>query len=344
MSDEDKQLDQEWLDAISEEYEDVELGPDEEKDEESETDETSSEDDGSHEDKEEEDGAEELDEDNGAEDSDNGNDSEDESDQVSSEDAESSEQKTAEEAEQPPKPLTAEEIKAALLEIEQEKAFKTESLNTLKDEVLESLYPEGIDRQLRDADGDPINGIQDLTGVDPMTGKVVGEGLINPVTGEVFTEEEAGRFILRGQQRLNEQIELMENQAYSIAEAQLSLKESSERVEQEYGEILNSLPEAVNKQIADAYIKTLRRDPKSGIVIAAPLDAYEFYSIALAGVKTMQSPQPAQPQPKPQPKVETPKPKPSGEDRADLSRRGEPTSLKGEEAEWAEAFKEVLGK
>lgn len=209
----------------------------------------------------------------------------------------------------------------------------------MKDEVLSTLYPEGIDRQLRDADGDPIKGIEDLTGVDPQTGQQVGAGLINPVTGEVFTEDEAGRYILRGQQRLNEQVQLMEDQAFRIAETHLSLKESSERVEQEFGHIIDKLPKEVSEQIANAYIRTLHRDKKSGLVVGVPLDAYEFYSIALAGVKPLATPPQAPAAATPPP---APKPRSDKGDRADLSARGTPINMSKEEREWEDAFNEIL--
>lgn len=280
---------------------------------------------------------------------------EEESTEEPEEPEESEEPEEAEEPEAPEEPLkkeptdeevetpsTREEIKAALMELEKERATRDSGLNAMQEEVLNTLYPEGVDRQLRDADGDPIKGIEDLTGVDPQTGASVGNGLINPNTGDVFTEEEAARYILRGQQRLNEQVQLMEDQAYKIAETQLSLKESSDRVEAEFGDVLNSLPPETVKQITDAYIRTLRRDPNTGMVVDVPLDAYEFYSIALAGAKPLAAAPPTAPTPPAPAPAEAPAAPRDKSDRADLGQRGTPDKLSKEDAEWEQAFDEIL--
>lgn len=332
------QLDDEWNDALDEEYGDDQDAPEElegEDEEAPEGEEAPEAPDASEDNSDEPEDGEDDDDESGDEPDD---DSDDDTDDADGDDDDDEATPPAPSDEPEEKPATREEIKAALRELQSEQTGRTSGLNAMQQEVLETLYPEGVDRQLRDADGDPIKGIEDLTGVDPQTGQQVGAGLINPVSGEVFTEDEAGRYILRGQQKLNEQVQLMEDQAYGIAEAQLSLKESSERVEAEFGHILDSMPAEMNKQLADAYIQTLHRDPQSGMVVKAPLDAYEFYSIALAGAKTL-----AQAQPAAAPAAKTPPAKRTNKgDRADLSQRGTPKQISQDEKEWEEAFKEAL--
>lgn len=321
-------LDDEWKEAMNEEYGDD--GAVEEEVEDA--------DDGG--DTPEADEADKGDEESGDTPAADDTDTEDKPDGEEGESEESSEAEALEPAaeEAPEKRDTRDEIKAALREVELEKKGRESGLDTLKDEVLEGLYPEGIDRTLRDADGDPINGLQDLTGFDPQTGKQVGSGLVNPLTGEVFTEDEAGRYIMRGQQQLNEQVQKMEDQAYQMAEVQLNLKESSDRVEKEFGPILDKLPAEMTKRIADAYIATLRKDHKSGLVMEAPLDAYEFYQIALGPMRDLATAPPA-PAPKP-----APKPAPADkDDRADLGRRGTPEKQTTDDKEWNDAFDEILG-
>lgn len=163
-----------------------------------------------------------------------------------------------------------EAMKEALRELGREEQDRVTSQKAIKKEVLDTLYPEGLDRSLRDSDGDPITGIDDLT------------KLINPKTNELFTEEEAGAWLLASQKELNTTIEQIEQYVEGVAEAHLTLKESAEYVEHKWGDVIKAFPEEA-KKVFEAYGRTLVKDKKTGIVIKAPVDMADFYDISLAG-------------------------------------------------------------
>jgi hypothetical protein len=165
-----------------------------------------------------------------------------------------------------------ETIKDALRELESEKVQTSADAERMKKSVLDAFYPEGIDRQLRDSDGDPITGIEDMT------------KLINPKTNDYFTEDEAGAWLLASQQKLNKDIEQLEEYAAGIVETNMTLKEGADRVQEIYGDLLAKLPEVAD-QVLEAYQKTLVKDPNTGIVIKAPVDVVGFYDVALGGYK-----------------------------------------------------------
>ena len=227
------------------------------------------------------------------------------------------------------KPATREEIKAALRELDQEKQTASDTRSQLKNEVLETLYPEGIDRQLRDADGDPITGIEDLT------------KLINPKTNDYFTDEEAAQWLLGAQQKLNQDIEQMENYAYEVADTNLTLKEGTDYIQEKMGDVLAAFPEVAD-QLLEAYTATLVKDPKTGVIIKAPVDVVKFYSVAL---KPYQAQLTAQAEAEAAKKAAEKKAaeeaaKAGQAEREDLSPRGESKPPLGEESQgWADAYK-----
>lgn len=228
------------------------------------------------------------------------------------------------------KPNTRDEIKEAMRELEAEKASHSTQRETLKKEVLDSLYPEGINRQLLDSDGDPITGIDDLT------------KLINPKTDDYFTEEEAGAWLLSAQQQLNKDIEQLENYADEVAETHLTLREAAAYIEESYGDLLKSMPEVADKVYA-AYEKTLVKDPNSGIVIKAPVDATEFYDLALQGYKQVADQMTVQKQAEEAAKAKAAEEaaKAAQADRGDLKPAGKSKLPKGED-EWGDAYEEYF--
>jgi hypothetical protein len=220
---------------------------------------------------------------------------------------------------------TKDAIKEALQEIETDKASRASQIDALKKEVTETLYPEGIERQLRDSDGDPITGIDDLT------------KLVNPKTGELFTDEEAGAWLLSAQQKLNKDIEIVENFIERVAEVNASITENAKRVSAKYGDIL-AADDALRERLVKAYDKTLVKDPQTGVTISAPVDVVEFFDIALeARVAQQAADQQASAA---KAKADAEKAAKAGQaDRGDLKPSGKSDNLDPETKEWAEAIK-----
>lgn len=216
-------------------------------------------------------------------------------------------------------------IKEALKELELESRRDNEVKSQLKDAVLERLYPEGIDRQLRDSDGDPIRGIDDLMQLE------------NPKTGGLFTEDEAGQWLLSAQQKLNTEVEKMESYAERVVEVDANLRDGANRVEQVYGEILTKHPEVADR-IQEQYSKTMVRDPNSGLIIDMPVDIVEFYATALSGYSEAE--QLRQQQAEAEARSQAEQKRASQHERADLTRVGTASTLNREDKGWAEAMDE----
>lgn len=118
--------------------------------------------------------------------------------------------------------------------------------------------------ELKDADGDPIKGIDDVM------------KLRNPRTGVAFTEEEAGMWLLSAQQQFNQQVASTDKQIEQIADVALTIKDEADSVAYEYGEILKAMPELRDEIWAD-YQETLQKDAKTGIITKAPISLKKFY-------------------------------------------------------------------
>ena len=227
------------------------------------------------------------------------------------------------------KATTKEAIKEALQEIDDAKNSRSSRVDALKKEVAESLYPEGIDRQLRDSDGDPITGIDDLV------------KLTNPRTGELFTDEEAGSWLLSAQQKLNKDVEQVEKFIEQVAEVNANVTEGAERVAVKYGDILKA-DDKLRESLVAAYDKTLVKDPKTGITISAPLTPEEFFDPILEPrmAAKVEADQAAVAQAKADAEKAA---KDSQSDRGDLKPSGKSDNIDPEDKEWAEAYKEYEG-
>lgn len=306
----DDKLDGEWLEAL-----DVEAPADDEKDDAPVDDKPADDEKTADDDKDTKD--DDTDDSDGNDDDTGGDDSAD--------DGGEPDEKPQDKEEPDEKAATKEAIKEALEEIDNAKKAQTDNVQALKKEVAETLYPEGIDRQLRDSDGDPITGIEDLT------------KLVNPRTGELFTDEEAGAWLLSAQQKLNKDIETVESFIEQVAEVNANVKSGADRVSAKYGDILAS-DDKLRERLITAYDKTLVKDPKTGVTISAPVDVMEFFDIALeprmaAKIEAEQVAAEAA-------KAKAVQDAKNGQsDRGDLKPSGKSDNLDPEDKEWAEAIK-----
>jgi hypothetical protein len=159
--------------------------------------------------------------------------------------------------------------------------------------------------------------------------------LTNPRTGDNFTEEQAGSWLLAEQQKLNQQIEQLETSAQRVAEVNLGLKADAQRVVDKHGELLGRNPELA-KKAQEFYEKTLVKDPKTGITMEAPMDLIGFYDVFLDPYIQAELRDGV-----PAPVVEKPKANPS--DRADLPTTNGNSNLSKQDQEWADIAKEYQG-
>lgn len=146
-------------------------------------------------------------------------------------------------------------------------------VEAIKLDVRKQMFAD-VPTVLSDADGDPINGIDDVM------------RLRNPATGEGFTQEEAGMWLLSAQQNFNKSLENIEQRITSIAETNADIKDQADSVSYRYGALLKEMPDLRDELWAE-YEKTLEKDPESGIIIKAPVSLESFYNVALRPYATV---------------------------------------------------------
>lgn len=216
-------------------------------------------------------------------------------------------------------------VKEAISEIQSSQEERYARYESLKKEAAERLYPEGIDRTLRDSEGDPINGIDDLT------------KLINPKTGDYFTDEEAGAWLLAAQQKLNKDVETVERFVEQVAETNLLLTEGAERVAAKYGHIL-SQDKALKDRLLAAFDKTLIKDPNTGVTLRVPMDVEEFFDLNMEP-RLASAAEKAEAE-KREKAEKAKKAKAAQGERADLKPSGKSERLSDADKEWAQAYKD----
>lgn len=196
---------------------------------------------------------------------------------------------------------------------------------------------------LADADGDPIRGIDDVM------------KLVNPRTGEPFTEEQAGMWLLNAQSRMRDNVSDMNSRVEEIASTGISMKQESEQVAWQYGELLKAMPD-LQKELWDQYEQTLIKDPKTGIVTKAPVSLQKFYETALEpyaalarrletqGDLSAPGTPAAPPAPAtPTPAVQEQQRQQRRQDRSDIYGGGKVDDVSDEAKEWGAAAQAVFG-
>lgn len=175
----------------------------------------------------------------------------------------------AKNGDEPDEPATPDTTARDARHTAREVAQQTEAMKT---DVRSKMFAD-VPETLQDADGDPIHTIDDVM------------KLINPRTGETFTEEEAGSWLLSAQQQFNKQLEQVDKAIASIAELNLDIKDQADAVNFKYGAWLKAHPEKRDELWAE-FQETLQKDPESGIIVGMPYALEKFYERALAPLVT----------------------------------------------------------
>ena len=186
-------------------------------------------------------------------------------------------QRQAEEAAklEAPKPLTADEIKAAVraanTEVASETSQRVEKLHAATEQVISILHPEGIDKNIYDDKGRVIRTAQDI----------VDRGLVKE-NGEPYTYDEAASFVLEANRKMGENIEELNQWAGQVAEKNISLIEGNQRVMGKWGDILTAMPDLA-KQLAEKYISTqLVFDKTNSYITNMSMPPEDFYDLVMA--------------------------------------------------------------
>ena len=126
-----------------------------------------------------------------------------------------------------------------------------------------------VPTRLEDADGDPIETIQDVM------------QLRNPNTGQRFNAEEAAQYLLQAQRHFDKTAETTRSQIDEVVEANLNIKEEADAVMGEYGEILKHMPK-LRTRLWNQFKATLGTDESGEVFTKMPLSMKEFYDTAMA--------------------------------------------------------------
>lgn len=140
-----------------------------------------------------------------------------------------------------------------------------QQVEVLKNDIREKLYAD-IPTRLQDAEGDPINGPEDVM------------NLINPATGEAFTAEEAGVWFLNAQRVFNENYQQIQKEIEQIAELNIDIKDWADAINFKYEDVLKANPE-LRDELWEDYQGTL--EVKNGVIVKAPVNMERFYERAL---------------------------------------------------------------
>lgn len=142
-----------------------------------------------------------------------------------------------------------------------------QQVEAFKSEVREKMFPDQA-TELKTKDGELLDSPE----------KVM--QFINPSTGEAFTRDEAVLWLAQANKELDQNISEMNAQIDNITDVYMNLKDESDVIDYEYGELLREMPELRDKLWAE-YSKSLDKDPKSGYFTKARMSLKNFYETAL---------------------------------------------------------------
>lgn len=207
---------------------------------------------------------------------------------------------------------------------------------TFRDSVRSQMFAQ-VPKTMVDADGDPINGPEDVM------------RLINPDTQEQFTEEEARDWYRDNQAKFEKNLSAVEARIGEIADVNIAIKDQADYINDKYGSILKANPE-LQKRLWTQYQATLEVDPQSKVITKAPVSLRDFYEVALEpyakqAPQTPQAPQQPQPAQQPQAPAEDPNKKRQANrsDRSDIFGGGQQDIRDDEDKEWDQAATTVFG-
>ena len=176
-----------------------------------------------------------------------------------------------------PQYATAEDVKNAIREVNNESSARVDKIYSARQQIIDILHPEGIDRNIYDTNGRVIKTAQDI----------VDRGLINERTNEPYTYEEAASFILEANRKMTENINELNSWAETVAEQNISLAEGNERVMSKWGDILKAMPQLA-KKLADTYITTqLEFDKTGNYITKMSMEPERFYDLTLTPYKEL---------------------------------------------------------
>lgn len=161
-----------------------------------------------------------------------------------------------------PAPLTKEDILAAINDARSEERNSAREIDEATDKILEQYYPDGLSNVLVDGEtGKKLQTPQDV--VD--------------ASGGDMSIEEATKWLMNEQYKLDQSIAKIKDDARSLAETNANFRSGANRVLEKYKDVFDKFPQQQEK-IYKAYMKQVKLDSEKDIVLSAP-DIEEFYDL-----------------------------------------------------------------
>jgi hypothetical protein len=190
--------------------------------------------------------------------------------------AEKSEEKPGDSAEEN-KPLTREDIRAAMREEQQARDDAANQRSTysgaVRDTIREDLKLDSTYTTVALDDGTPITSVEQLTSV------------INPSTDEPYTREEAATLLLDARKIVDDNMKAYESRVDELTDLNVSFKEQADEVDHKFGDILKAFPD-VAQDLLKAYQKTFTMSADGKYVTNVPIPPMEFYAPVLGKFRT----------------------------------------------------------
>jgi hypothetical protein len=170
------------------------------------------------------------------------------------------------------KPLSREDIKAAMREEREQRETATNQRQTfagqVRSELKEALKLDSKFTEIQLDDGTPISSVSQLTQV------------LNPETDEPYTREEAAQLLLDARHIVDENVAAYEKRVDELTDKNISFKESFDRVNELYADILKAFPKE-RDDLWTAFQKTFKMSDDGKYVESATMSPMEFYGPAL---------------------------------------------------------------
>ncbi|HUD10269.1 MAG TPA: hypothetical protein VMR28_01205 [Candidatus Saccharimonadales bacterium] len=197
-----------------------------------------------------------------------GEDDKDSADPAKPEDKPADDKVESKPAEEDFKPLSREDIRAAMREEAEERERATSERTTfagkVREDLKEALKLDSTQTTISLEDGTPVTSVTQLTQV------------INPETDEPYTREEASTLLLDAQRIVQENLASYEKRVDELTDLNVDFKEQSDEVDRLYGDILKAFPEEA-KGWLEAYKKTFTISEDGSYVENVPISPLEFY-------------------------------------------------------------------
>lgn len=218
--------------------------------------------------------------------------------------AETTEETPIEEPEAP-KPLTKDDVSTVVRDLLTNERATARELDTATQEVLDLYYPTGLSDVL----------VDEKSGKSLKTPQDVVEA-----SGDTMSIEEATKWLMNEQYRLDKDLEKIRDDARKVAETTVNFRRDSVLAVQKYEPLFKAYP-TLQEKVYGKLMKQVKIDEEKKIVTSSP-DVMEFYDDYLEPYQQAFEYGKNKPATAPTPSPAPEPPKPSAEDRMDESGDG----------------------